>query len=276
MFKDQEQKYIDLLNSEPNQFILSIQGLIEVVVQKFVKTGRIRLEEKNDLKQQVNEYLLKKMPRIQNQYQRRSSLKTYLSVIITNICNDIIKHENKITIVSLEDSMIQGYDNQALENLIFKEEIKKLKNTINLHPKNKPRLLLLLKIKFRMPVGVYDFKAVYPHITVFDFKQFMVRIGPYVENTDVKIFSALTEMTAKHENKKNTPDAIRKWIKLKINELIDLMNGDPPVSKYNEETIQILFEKCYYKETQTNSLQKNELCSSGLSVRKLANVKPWS
>ena len=100
-----------------------------------------------------------------------------------------------------------------------------------------------------MSVGFNDFIAVHPNITVFEFQQFMVRIAPYNDNTDVEIFSALTEILNKHENKNNTPDAMRKWIKQKINELIDIMNGDPPDSNYNEETIQILFEKCFCQET---------------------------
>ena len=256
MFKDQNQKYIELLNSEPNQLILSIQGLIDIIIHQFIRTGEYRLEDKNDLKQQVNENLLKKTPRIQSQYQGKSSLITYLSVIITNICKDIIQFENKITFVSVKESMIQDFDNKVLEHLIVQEEIKKLRNTFDLYQRKKPRLLLLLKLRFRMSIGFNDFKAVYPNITVFEFKQFMIRIAPYDENTDVKIFSALTEIINKHENKNNTPDAIRKWIKQKINELIDYMNGDPPVSNYNEETIQILFEICFYQETLTNSFEK--------------------
>jgi len=58
----------------------------------------------------------------------------------------------------------------------------------------------------------------------------------------------LTEIFNKYENKNNAPDTLRKWVKFKINELIDVLNGSPPASKYDEETFQILFEKCFYKE----------------------------
>lgn len=252
MFKDQNEKYIELLNSEPKQLILSIQGLIDIIIHQFIRAGKFRFEDKNDIKQQVNEELLKKISKIQSQYQGKSSLKTYLSVIVTNICNDITQFDRKITFVSVKESMIQDFDAKAFENLLIKEEIKNLRNTFNLYHRQKPRLLLLLKLKFRMPVGFNDLNAVHPNITIFEFEQFMVRIAPYKDNTDVVIFSALTEILNKHENKNNTPDAMRKWIKQKINELIDIMNGNPPVSNYNEETLQILFEKCFCHETLSN------------------------
>jgi DNA-binding protein YbaB len=252
MFKDQNQKYVELLNSEPQQLIIFLQELIDIIVHQFIRAGKFRFEDKNDIKQQVNEELIKKIPRIQSQFQGRSSLKTYLSVIVTNICNDIRNCNNKITHVSISESITQDFDAKFFEDLLIKEEIKKLKNTLTLYPKQKPRLFLLLKLKFRMPVIFNDFNAVHPDITTIEFERFMAQIAPYNDNKDIEIFSALTKILNKHENKNNTPDAMRKWIKQKIYELIDIMNGNPPVSNYNEETIQILFEKCYSHETLSN------------------------
>ena len=149
MFKDQNQKYIELLNNEPKQLIISIQGLIDIIIHQFIRAGKFKFEDKNDIKQQVNEELLKKVPKIQSQYQGKSSLKTYLSVIVTNICNDITHFDRKIIFVSVKESMIPDFDAKAFENLLIKEEIRNLKNTFNLYHRQKPRLLLLLKLEIQ-------------------------------------------------------------------------------------------------------------------------------
>ena len=50
-----------------------------------------------------------------------------------------------------------------------------------------------------------------------------------------------------HENKSNSPDATRKWIEIKINELIDIMNHKTRTSNYDKETFRILFESLFIK-----------------------------
>jgi DNA-directed RNA polymerase specialized sigma24 family protein len=244
---------IKLLRNNPQQLILSIQNLVDIIIYQFIKAGKFNAKDKNDIKQQINEELLKKISRIQNQFQGKSLLKTYLATIVTNICHEILRKSKRIEYISFDETSATNRS-EAIDHLVIKEEIKTFKNALHLYYKQKPKLILMLKLKFRIPFYFLDFKNFHSGITNKDFEEFTREIAPYEHSTDVKIFIALTKIFNKFENKQNTPDAIRKWIKQKINELIHIMNGDPPVSRHDEETIKILFENCF--------LEKKEMVSA--------------
>lgn len=246
---DLDQHYIRLLNNNPEKLILSIQILIDTIVGRFLRSGCFNYQEKEDLKQQINEELLKKIPKLQAQYNGKSTLTTYLSAVIVNICYEILRKNKKNHLYIKEEFQVE-YGSEVMDTFIIKEEIKLFKNALELFYKQKSRLILFLKLKYRIPLSLSDFKKVYIQITGKEFDDFIQRIDPFDLATDVKIFTELVPFIKKYENKEVTPDSIRKWIKQKTNELIEIMNGDPPVSNYNEETLQILFEKYHQYQNE--------------------------
>jgi hypothetical protein len=46
------------------------------------------------------------------------------------------------------------------------------------------------------------------------------------------------------------PDTMRKWVKAKMHELVEMLNGNPRRAYYNEETLQILVEKYYVEQAE--------------------------
>jgi len=241
---------LKLLKEEPHQLILAYQGLIDIIIKQFIRNNCFGYYEFEEVKQRVNEELLNKLPKIQSQYSGKSLLKTYFSVVIRNICNGLIRKREDNQFVPLNDVDIGKSDDDVINTILFQEEINKLKFAINLYYCQKEKLLLCLKLKYRMPFDFKDFKGAFRQITMKDFELFKQKIHPYNENPDIVLLSVLTDIFNKLESKNNTPDALRKWLKQKINELIDVLNGSPPTSKYNEETLQILFEKAFYNETE--------------------------
>ena len=106
---------------------------------------------------------------------------------------------------------------------------------------------------FRIPFDVQDFKIVFEDISDDEFTSFVQQVNPYQACHDITILNALIPLFNKYENKNNSPDALRKWIKQKIVEIIDLLNGKSSSSRYNEETLQILFERCFSCEKDVMS-----------------------
>jgi len=250
MSYDFNQQDIELLNNNPHQLILNHQKLIDSIIHLFIRSGQFKFEDLNEVKQQVNEELLNRIYKIRNQFQGKSLLRTYLSVIIRNVCNDILRKKIRPNYTTLDETMVLDTSVEAMNGLVFEEEMVRLQKAIEFYYNQKWKLLLCLKLKFKVPFSYEDFNNVNNDITQIEFDRFVQQISPYQDNPDIIIFSALTDILNRCENKNNTPDALRKWIKLKISELIDILNGNPPTSQYNEETLQILFEKCFCDEKE--------------------------
>lgn len=241
-------KELKLLRDVPHQLILEYQSLIDIVIKQFIRSGSFSFQEFDEIKQQVNEELFRRLPKIQAQYRGESLLKTYFSVIIRNICNELIRKRVTTQFISLHGINIEQSSDEVMTSILIKEEIIKLKAAMNFYCEKKAKLVLCLKVKFRMPFDFKDFKDTFPQITIEDFESFKLKTHPYHEKPEIVLLSVLTDIINKFEMKNNTPDALRKWLKLKIDELIDVLNGNPPTSMYNEETLQILFEKSYYNQ----------------------------
>ena len=242
-----DQRNIELLKNDANQLILESQGLIEASINYFFKSIRI-IEEREEIRQLINEELLFKIPQIKQQYKGKALFKTYLISVIRNICLKIITKREKVKYVCYTDLNICEPEKDILNNLFFQEEITRFYKILELYHKHKKKLILCLTLKFRIPFDIQIFITTFGTIKQEEYNTFVQQIQPYHDCHDVSIFAALTPIINSYENKNNTPDALRKWIKLKINELIDFLNASPSSSNYTEETLQILFEKCFCNE----------------------------
>ncbi len=78
-------------------------------------------------------------------------------------------------------------------------------------------------------------------------EKYIEELNSNPEISDSELYEHLTLILNSYENKNNSVDAVRIWVKEKINELIELMNGDHPVSLYTKETLGVLMEKYFEK-----------------------------
>jgi len=218
--------------------------MIEIIVMKFIRSGGFSYQEKMDIIQTINEEILLKTHKIIDQYQGKSKFRTYLAIIIQNICYEILRKKKNNIEVEIEKVNLTDEETLSPQNsIIIQQEILRLKNALEFYYKQKDKLILCLKLKFRIPHSIIDFQQYSVKITQEEFNQFENAVNPYIETTDLSIYQALVKICNKHEKKENSSDSLRKWISLKINELIEFLNGVPPASNYSEETLQILFEK---------------------------------
>ncbi len=250
MHAEIEERSIELLRYDPQQLILSMQDMIGIIVYRFIRAGKFHVKERQDIVQHINEELIRKIPKIQTQFKGNARIKTYFAAIITNICHEIIRKTKKIDYINITENFVLIDRSEVTSNLVIQDEIKNLQKILALYFRQRSKLVLLLKLKFRIPVNFSDLHSVFEDLTMTEYRQFLQDISPYEENTDLQMHTALTGLFNHYGSRSITPDALRKWIKQKITELIDILNGNPPVSKYTEETLQILFENCLFAEQE--------------------------
>jgi hypothetical protein len=221
------------------------EWLIEIIIKSFIKSGSLRFSDYYDIKQTVIEKLLLKEEKIKNQFQGMSKFSSYMSVIIQNECNELIRQKNRMLIIDKEinhpEDIIVSTNPENL--LVIKQEISRLNKILNMYYHSRNKIILCLKLKYRIPLCFIDFSRYNNQIKMEEYQFFLTGLNPYITINDYELYSKAILVFNKYEEKENSPDALRKFIQLKTSELILLLNGSPPTSFYNEETFQILFEK---------------------------------
>jgi hypothetical protein len=73
--------------------------------------------------------------------------------------------------------------------------------------------------------------------------QMAIRINQTLQTQKREKMDVLSEVFNQMERKPRTPDALRKWSTSRLDELVDLMNGNPPTCAYTADILFILIEK---------------------------------
>lgn len=245
---DQE---ITLLTSDPKALIVKYQCIIEIIVSKFIKSGSILLSDKDEFVQVINERLLLSSEKIKNQYKGASLLKTYFSTIIRNICLEEINKKNRYSFTDIESvNQVIVSDSSSNEEFYLNDEFDRLSKIIKMYNTKAPKLILCSKLIYRIRITISDFKK---YCIKFKDDKIKMLIGAIDQTKNIpefELFQIITPYVNKCDNQINKPDALRKWLKRKMDEIIELMNGNPPRANYDKETLQILFEKYFSKKSE--------------------------
>ena len=236
-------KDIGLLRSDPHALILKYQETVKIIVKKYILAGVFRASDFEDIVQEVNMALLAKIPAMQLQYNGTSLFKTYFSVIVRNIC--MKEHAKTNREVKIEQKDITGFIDRAHveEKIVLEKEIQRFRAILSLYYRQRPKLLLCLKLRYRIPLTPEDINLWNPKCSFSDCEMLLENFGSNFDGKDdVEIYKIITPVMNKNEKKSNSIDAVRKWTDSKISEIIQLLNGNPKKLNYNEDTLKTLVD----------------------------------
>jgi hypothetical protein len=145
----------------------------------------------------------------------------------------------------------QVSEESAADHLIVMQEFNRLQRALNLFTGERTALWAAIRFMADLPVTA-------DQLTGFD-------IDPGIEGREelaAELNSAtgiqkrekmevLSRVLSRLEKKSRAAEAIRKWYTSRMEELVGLMNGNPPHSAFTAETLQILIEKSEMKENST-------------------------
>jgi hypothetical protein len=201
-------------------------------IRKFVKAKYTAKEEADDMVQEVLSRLLnKKMDRIREKYdfnyKKMPSFKSYLMVTVRNICIDIIRERNARLLTAgildpIDDIMDAPGQNEMSRRLLIEEELNFFGTLLEMYYQVKPKLELCLKLKFRVPVKIEDLKRDFPY---YDDDSVAVLTADYRLLKDKKMFVRVNDVFNRYEEKQKKSDSLRKWIDVKVDELVDHLNN---------------------------------------------------
>lgn len=239
----ENEKDIKMLQSDPRSLILRYQETIRIIVRKYISGGLFKPSEFDDIVQEINASLFDKIPAMQTHYNGISLFRTYLSVIVRNICLKEYGKLKRRTEIDLETIAEIPKHDRVEERLALQREVSRFKTIIGFYRKHRPKLLLCLKVHYRIPLTTEDITAWYPQADHSDRVVLLEHFGrKFDKMNDLEIYKILTPIMNRLEGKTNSPDALRKWTNSKIHEILELLNGTPRRASHTSESLKTLVD----------------------------------
>jgi hypothetical protein len=241
---------VELLHHNPTALLLQYQELITVIVQVYQRSGNLDYESREEIIQYVNDKLLERMENIRLHYNGKALLRTYFSAVIRNLCSELQRERQKEDLVLYfqEPVECESYEVSALNRIVISQELTRLADFLSLFASNRAKVEACLRSLYRLPMTNADFTNCVCNPkdpAVKESVRALLRPGPMM---DKEVFYHLNIVFNLACGNEVHPDTMRKWVKARMKDLIDLLNGNPRRANYDEETLQILLEKYYIEQ----------------------------
>ena len=240
-------RHIDLLYNKPHEFINENQSTISIILNRYIKLGYIKREDKAEAIQFINYRLLDGiLEKIKQNYDKTYHLSTYFSAVVNNLCkeflNNNLKENRTIPLEQITDKEKIFTSEKA--QILIDEEIDRLEIILRLFHNKRNKVIVALKIKYRIPIIDDEFKW-FLNISDSFTEEISARIKKLLidSKNEVEMFNKFSEIYNELNEKQITGESLRHWSYLKINEIIELLNDNGKESLYNLETFGVLFEK---------------------------------
>ncbi|MFO7616400.1 MAG: sigma-70 family RNA polymerase sigma factor [Bacteroidales bacterium] len=239
---DRNELDIKLLRENPDQLLIRFQPVIRIIVRKLCYQGFLPRSETADLVQEINRKLIERLPRIRDQYNGKCQLRTYLSVVIRNICLEEFR-KPRLVAEPRAELYEQASEDLSWNQIIIAQEYQRLKRAVSLFGRERSALWTTLRCYADLPVTAGD-------LTGFDLdpgeearEQLALMLNDTLNKQKREKLDALGQVFSALGKKPQNPEALRKWSASRIGELISLMNSKAHGSSYSPETLNLLMEK---------------------------------
>jgi len=244
----------EMLKKNPHQLICTpeFQQSILKIVRKFKQKGGFSRDSEADLTQEITTRILEQRIRyLQKNYDPAyGNLKQYFEKIVYNIAIELVNVSNRRqkihqTIDFDNAPQIASY-NDAKQELIL-DELQKLQKFFVKFHRQKPKLMLLMKLYSRTiinPSDILDFK---PTATPEEIQKILNTFGQnYAIYDDSYLYGQINGLINDVEGKKNSSDALRKWLSNRLTDLSTWMNRQSSL-KYDKEALRNLIQLFFMK-----------------------------
>ncbi len=235
---------IALLRTDPHELLVRYQSTIRIIVKSYVRSGMFESSEFDDIVQHLNTELLEKLPRIQKQYNGMSLFRTYFSNIVRHACLSLHKkRQTDPVLLDLERTSDLLESASAEHTLLIEHDVRVFRAILDQFHSEKPKLLLYLKLMYRLPITRLDVVNWWPECPendIIDLLRSVCEEGETLTHRDV--FVCLQPFINRAEMKDTSADATRHWVDKRIHLILRLLNGSPPTSAHNRETLGILLD----------------------------------
>jgi len=235
---------IILLRTDKDEFILRCQRIVKIVVKHFIKNRLFSAHHIHDIIQSVNEELIKRLPSIEKNFNGKVLLVTYMNVVIRNICLDIHDSErHELNTVSLETFDHPAEESEIFRTLNIDDELHRLIMALKLYNAQAPKIIICLKIYFRLPVTKQEINECFTLSTYLDRNSIFTLLGGnYDERLEVENFNIIAPSMNRQEGNTTSGASLRRWTQDHLYKVITILNGKSRHRSHTKETVKTLLE----------------------------------
>ncbi len=236
-----------LISNDSND-LDSILVIIRKVVSRYVARNAIPLREKEDVEMAVVEKFLKKRTETLKAFKGNSKLTTYYTAIINRMCCEIIRKEQKNWYIihdGHQEEISKSSSTQIFEsekNILIKEEVKRLANTLLFFNGTMAKVTLFLKYYFDIPLEDIEIKS----YNTCKFNALKSILSQRSSLSKTSMFENMAQAIHIAEQKKIGKDAARMWLNKHIEIILSRMNANG-LSSHTKESLAILLEMQNYR-----------------------------
>jgi len=235
-----------LLHTDPGALMGKYLYLVDTIVQMHVSSGYIDPEDKQEYVHQILDAFIQRIPSIREQYNERSMLRTYCTTIFRNLCRDTIRQNHRTCTARVfqepPDFMVTYIS--PLSELVIRQEVEFFGKAVSLFGKKEHKLRLFLKAYYRIPLEPEELRAYVADAGMKELQSWLKELRTVDEEDDPRLFDLLGRLSVRAEGKHGSREAVRKWIRMRINDLVYLMNRSRG-TRHTEETVQLLAERYF-------------------------------
>ncbi len=220
-----------------------VSRISEAVVARYIRRSAIPWREREDVKMEIIEKFIDKKEQIVSSFEGKSKFTTYLTAVINRMCCEVIRKEQKHWYAFVDDTEHKLHQNEyttsteTAKALLFREEVKRLTNTLLFFNGHSAKVNLFLKLYFNISVKSIDVEL-YNAEKVHDIMKLLSDIHSVSKTELFEIMARVQELA---ENKKVGGDAVRMWLNKQIDVVLKRLNNND-ICKHNKESLAILFE----------------------------------
>jgi DNA-directed RNA polymerase specialized sigma24 family protein len=239
-----------LLNNDPGVLVMLYSHLIRIYVNKHC----FHPEKRDDDYQEIVRRILQdKIERIRSNYNfdqhGERGFSSYFMAVVRNVFIDMVKSEktHKERLVpdpDMDQRASKSGSVEWLDEVALHKEFNKLKFVFKLFGTKRARVVTLLKLKYRISLDKSDAIECLPKVSS---EEQTVLTSDFRKVTDGELFDTIEPIFIKHDGKGNQSGSLRRWVNLKIHEILELLNKSHNSQVYDDGVLEILLH-LYYKK----------------------------
>jgi hypothetical protein len=234
------------LRERPGDLAIRFRPVVRLLVLRFVQSGALPSGELEEFAQAATEKLLLRLPSLASHYDGTACVVTYVSAAIRNICLTLLHKRSRGQQFQPFPEDLAGPAYEPMAEMLIDDEVAMFGAILSQYHRRRSRLVLGLKLYFRHPISREDILLWHPRCPGSDLDVLLGVFGKDYDHLEEKdVFGILSPITAKAEGREIHPDSLRRWIAEKVDEIVLLLNGEPPISHHSHETVKLLAERFF-------------------------------
>ncbi len=159
-----------------------------------------------------------------------------------NVCR---RHSKELSVYESQNTPLAkdlANSESVTDALMIEEAVSLFRSSLSLFGRHRAKVLLFLKLYYRISLTFDDVRSVYPRAPEEIINEFVARFQDFESERGRDVMVAAAPFLNVLGRKVRIPESYRHWAKTRVDELCDMLNGNPPVSSFTAENLKVLVE----------------------------------